>query len=213
MAGGRRGTAEPYGCWGAAWTPYHSTAYAPNTHPNAYGWGRKSINPSIKAMSCGGPTSLEHWENRNGCRDAAMGAQQRVGGRKRHRATAPGAWLCMSSSTPQPAAPHNLQQHIPYSTPQPAAPRHTPAPSSPVPMLQASKRLHAPCMLMSGGGRAAPINCWQQQCTHQMGSRGAKAEGRVSQRGGDTELRVPQVRLGDKGAGEGSRQTCSCFCI
>lgn len=53
------------------------------------------------------------------------------------------------------------------------------------------ERPRAPCMLMSGAGRAAPINCSKYLLTYQMGSRGAKLEGRVLQRGGGTELPAP----------------------
>lgn len=55
----------------------------------------------------------------------------------------------------------------------------------------AAERPLAPCMLMSSAGRAAPINCWKYLLTYQMGSRGAKLEGRVSQRGGGTGLPAP----------------------
>ena len=82
--------------------------------------------------------------------------------------------------------------------------------------LHAAERPLVPCMLMSSAGSAAPINCWKYLLTYQMGSRGAKLEGRVSQRGGGgggTELPAPaglsgqQVRLNYNRAGEGRRQT------
>ena len=104
-------------------------------------------------------------------RTEAGGGMRRAGGRRcRHAPASPRKPQCM---TPAPSPPRR------------AAPWSVGA-SELLPRSGGDARLHAverplaPCMLMSSAGRAAPINCWKYLLTYQMGSRGAKLEGRVS---------------------------------
>lgn len=116
-------------------------------------------------------------------RTEAGSGMHRVGGRRHRQAPAsPPKPPCVTPALrPPPRA-------APWSV---GAGERFPRSSGGGARLHAAERPFAPCMLMSSPGRAAPINCWKYLLTYQMGSRGAKAEGRVSQRRGGTELPAP----------------------
>lgn len=145
------------------------------------------FNPSIKALMGSGHGAPRLPPARSPLWSIAMPAPTQPVGPRRGAACRAGGWRgaharrAHADPAAWPHGPHGWQN------PAPSTRAALPAEAR----LHAMERPRARCMLMSGAGRAAPINCSKYLLTYQMGSRGAKLEGRVLQRGGGTELPAP----------------------
>ena len=139
---------------------------------------RHFLIPSVEAAKnggCGAPWPLPA---RSPLWSIATFTRRQVAGCRR---TEMPASPCRARSQPRTEPPHRV----------PSGPASSSRGVTARSCTRRRAHLLAPRMLMSSAGRAAPINCWKYLLTYQMGSRGAKLEGRVSQHGSGTELPAP----------------------